>query len=193
MNCTQTCHWNERTFESWSQFYNETSKHMFCDCVRAHPCCGRILENRFAKVKQHQLTYLQLFGDIKVKGNWRLGDSDVLRQPHSVYKPLFSGSIAENVPLLVRNPDKIIWNLGHHACHKPKILQVQREVETLANQSIFLRTIGLRPCLFQPNHTDIIDSQLGWSKHDFWDGTIHLKGQGNWNLAVKVLKHIGIT
>ena len=193
--CRHECPWNEKTFKSWPQFYELTSTDMFCDCVREHPCCERIIENRYASVGKYQLTYLQLFGDLNLKGNWLPGFADSMRRPHSKYTYSWQvNAIKKNVSVLgTERYDVLLWNLGHHNCSGRSINDLQQSFVNLARRPIFMKTIGVDPCKITPdNAKEIFDTNRSWKVINFWDQSVHLDGKSNWLLASDLLAQLNI-
>lgn len=164
---------------------------MFCDCVREHPCCSRIIENRYLTVPGYTLTYLQLFGDMLLKGNWLPGDHDHLRMPHLTYAPRWILNVSDIlIPLGNVTQDVLVWNMGHHRCDGSLDL-LGGQLLTAAKRTIFSTTIGLDPCRRVPsNAKEVFNTSDRYDASDFWDGRVHLNGDKNWILARRLLMQI---
>lgn len=189
--CTRRCAWHEGTYSSWPEFYRDTSRLTFCDCVREHPCCDKIVENRYVTVEGHALTYLQLFGDLRLKGNWLPGDSDQLRRPHLRYAPRWIVNVSQaSIPLGNVTQDVLVWNMGHHRCDN-SLDFLGAQLSAVARRTIFSTTIGLHPCKKVPsNAKEVFNTTDHYVAADFWDGRVHLNGDKNWVLARRLWKQI---
>ena len=107
---------------NWSSFFERTSVMIGdqCDCHRSGACCfGRTpaMENRFARFRcGAQLTYLQLWGRMPMKGTWWPGHPERERSVHRRWAPKWTMPAFEVIrkllPLL--RPTVVVFNLGHH-------------------------------------------------------------------------------
>ena len=194
--CTTRCFWNERTYANWTEFYQLTSEHMFCDCFRAGHCCKHAFENRYAVVRnQTRMDYMQLFGDLELKGVWRsTGDRNELRRPHHKYAPTWSLPVTRLVETN-RTYDIILWNIGYHKCGPVFMLDaVYAALLRVAPTVVFLTTIGISPCRLTPTAGNVLStSALQFNKSHFWDATTHLHGEPNRRLASAVATWLNLS
>ena len=194
--CQHRCFWNENTYSSWNDFYTSTSRNMFCDCFRGKTCCAQVLENRYAVVGDKlKMDYLQLFGDLEVKGVWQAGDPDELRRPHHEYTPKWVYPVTR-FKEVNRTYDTILWNVGHHKCGPVSTLDrihaslSRAALSRAAPSVVFLSTIGVSPCPLMPSHvhaSELIDTRaFRFNASHFWDRKKHLRGEPNRALAAHV-------
>lgn len=198
--CARDCPWNEKTWgnvgnetnvtysEQWERFYNGTSNEileMFCDCYRKDRL---MMENRYANVHGHALSYYQLFSKDFIVGTWEPGASDNLRSPHDSYMPAWRRHVWNVSYSFDGDVDAIIWDKGHHQCGKSSYLQkIHDGLVSKAKNVFFLETIGLNACKSTPSRAQIFRTGYNWSSSDFWDGKIHLNGIPNMFLSYKLV------